>query len=299
MRAPTRLAAAAAVAAIALLAAACGGNGDGAGATTTTGEATTTTSAATTTSAPDEEPRAVSVYFLDGEALMVGEGRDAETAGVVDEALSALVAGPSDFETEVGLHSEIPEGTELLGVDLDEGVARVDLSDEFESGGGSQSMQARVAQVVYTATQFDEVDSVRFLVDGQEVDAIGGEGVVVAEPLGREDFEFGGDFGDASLLPPVLVETPRLGEEIESPVRITGSANVFEAVFQVEIVQGEGVVVGEETVTASSGTGQRGTFDAAVDFEPVTTGLGAIVTFVESARDGSRQNVREVPVQMG
>lgn len=288
-------------------------DGDGGGTTTSTADATTTiadttttadsttTSGAgdtTTTTAPIDQESAVSVYFLQGEQLMVGEARAPQAEGELAEALRALLEGPTDFEEEVGLTTAIPEGTELLGVEVVDGIARVDLSGEFESGGGSLSMQARIAQVVFTATQFDQVSGVEILIDGEEVEAIGGEGLVVDQALSRDDFEFDGSFGDAGLAPPVLLESPRLNAEVESPVRLTGSANVFEATFQVEIVDGDGLIVYEDFVMASSGTGERGTFDVTVEFEPETTGLGAIITFVFSAEDGSRQEVREIPVRI-
>jgi germination protein M len=294
--------------ALALLAAACGDDDDTATTTTTTSPATTvtttttdgtTTTAPATTSVPDEELDEVSVYFLMGEELATGEGREPTTEGVVAEALEALLAGPSAFEEEIGMTTAVPAGTRLLGVTLEGGVADVDLSGEFESGGGSLSMVARVAQVVFTATQFSQVDAVRFLIDGETVDAIGGEGVVVDEPLGREAFDWDGGFGDLGLFPSILVESPRPNDEIDSPVRITGSANVFEATFLVEITDGEGLIVAEEVVTATSGTGTRGTFDVTVPFEPQRPGFGAIITFFESAKDGSRQDVREMPVRVG
>ena len=278
---------------------ACGDDdGDDAATTTTTTAATSSTTTATTAE-PAEAPRLVSVYLLRGEHLGVGEARTAATSGVVGEALRALLAGPTDFEREIGFTTAIPPGTELRGVDLDGDTARVDLSAAFTSGGGSASMQARVAQVVHTATQVDGVERVRFLVEGEEVESIGGEGVMVDEPLGRDAFEIGGPFGDAGLVPSILLESPRPGDEIESPVRLTGSANVFEAVFRVEVVDGEGLIVAEERVMATSGTGTPGTFDVTIDFEPQRPGLGAIVTFVLSAKDGSREDVTEVPVRMG
>jgi len=49
------------------------------------------------------------------------------------------------------------------------GVARVDLSSDFETGGSSRSLQLRLAQVVYTLTQFPTVSAVRFSVDGTPV----------------------------------------------------------------------------------------------------------------------------------
>jgi spore germination protein GerM len=286
-----------AVASVAVLVAlgACGDDDDGGAATTTTAASATSSTGApgSSTTAPEAEPHLVSVYLLRGEELAVGEARTAETDAVLAEALRALLDGPTDFEREIGLTSAIPEGTRLLGVELVDGVARVDLSAEIGSGGGSLSMQARVAQLVHTATQFDTVDSVRMLVDGEEVESIGGEGLMVDQPLGRADLE------ESGIVPAVLLEHPRPGDEIASPVRLTGSANVFEAVFQIEVVDGEGLIVAEERVMPSAGTGTRGTFEVSVDVEPWRPGLGAIVASIRSPRDGAREVVAEVPVRVG
>jgi hypothetical protein len=248
---------------------------------------------------PDEALEEVSVYFLQGEELAVGEARERTVEGVGADAMAALLEGPSDFEQEIGLTSAIPEGTRLLGITIEDGIASVDLSSEFTSGGGSLSMTARVAQVVFTMTQFAQVDAVRFLIDGETVEAIGGEGVMVEEPLGRDAFDWDGGFGDLGLYPSILVESPRPGDEITSPVRVTGSADVFEAVFLLEVVDGDGLIVAETPVQATSGTGTRGTFAVSVEFEPQRAGLGAIITWFDSPADGSRQDIREIPVEVG
>ena len=91
------------------------------------------------------------------------------------------------------MSTAIPEGTELHGVEINDDEATVDLSSQFQSGGGSLSMQLRVAQVVFTATQFEGVETVTILLDGDRVDGIGGEGVPSTD-LHREDFE---DFSPA------------------------------------------------------------------------------------------------------
>ena len=56
--------------------------------------------------------------------------------------------------------SAIPAGTRLLGLSIAGQIATVDLSSEFESGGGATSVLGRLAQVVYTLTQFPTVTSV-------------------------------------------------------------------------------------------------------------------------------------------
>ncbi len=110
---------------------------------------------------------------------------------------------------------------------IEDGTARVDLSDEFASGGGSLSMQARVAQVVYTLTQFRTVKRVDFWIDGGLVETLGGEGLDLSAGQTRADWE--------ELLPAIFVETPAVGDVITgSRLAVRGSASVFEATFVVE-----------------------------------------------------------------
>ena len=113
-----------------------------------------------------------------------------QTKAVATAAMRELLAGPDEAEMAArpAMYTAIPDGTTLLGISIADGIATVNLSQEFESGGGSASMQARVAQVIYTLTQFPTVSSVRFQLDGVPVTALGGEGLVLDAPVGRADF---------------------------------------------------------------------------------------------------------------
>ena len=91
------------------------------------------------------------------------------TRQVATAAVNALLSGPSRSERSAGVGSEIPGGTRLRGIVIANGVARVDFSSEYESGASSRSLQLRLAQVVYTLTQFPTVSAVRFSVDGTAV----------------------------------------------------------------------------------------------------------------------------------
>jgi hypothetical protein len=268
--------------------AACGDDDDipGASSTTTT-EGTTTTSEVTTT-APDEE-HAVRVYFLHGEEIGAA-GRTVTGEGVAAGAVAALLDGPDAAEEEVGYSTTIPEGTELRGVTVGDGVATVDLSAEFATGGGSLSMQGRVAQVVFTLTQFDTVTGVDFLLDGEPITELGGEGLILDHPQTRQDWE--------DLSPAILVESPLPLADVTSPLHVTGTANTFEATFVLNVLDGDGLIVYDEPVMATSGTGTRGTFDVTATFEVPRAGVGAVIVFERSAKDGSQINVVEVPVHI-
>jgi spore germination protein GerM len=296
--------------AIALAVGACDGTAEapGEGEPTTTAEppATETEPPAPTTEAeppatetePPTEPPAtetepeetitLSVYFLRGEHIGVAHRTVPRTTEVGRAALEQLLSGPTEAEAAAGLGTEIPEGTELLDLAIGDGIATVDLSGAYDEGGGSLTMFARLAQVVHTLTQFPTVQGVVFRLDGKPVEVFSAEGIVLDHPQTREDYE--------DLAAPILVESPTPGETVSSPVRVTGTANVFEANFLAQVVDASGEILGEQIVTATCGTGCRGTFDISLPFEWEGEREGKIAVFAPSALDGSPTNVVEIPV---
>jgi spore germination protein GerM len=103
-------------------------------------------------------------------------------------SLLELLQGPSDEESAQGLYSEIPKGTRLLR--LTSGPQRVDLnvSRQFVSGGGSNSMAQRLAELKTTVFEAQKhagasKKPVYLAVEGQPLKLLGGEGIIVDEPL--------------------------------------------------------------------------------------------------------------------
>lgn len=219
------------------------------------------------------------------------------TKAVATAAMTALLAGPGPYPAGAGAimrgyppGTSIPPGTRLLGIDIASGVATVDLSGEFESGGGSASVLARLSQVVYTLTQFPTVTSVAFRIDGRAVDVFSSEGVIVDHPLTRADFE--------DQLPAIFVDRPAWGAALGNPARVAGNANVFEAQFRIAIVAPDGTIVADTSAMATCGTGCRGTFDVTIPYQLHDDGWGTLRVYEPSAKDGSPQNIREYPVYL-
>jgi hypothetical protein len=129
------------------------------------------------------------VWFSRGESLVPVARAHPPTLGVATAAINALVAGPTRAERRSGVTTAVPSGTRLLGISITKGVATVDLTSEYEAGGGSLSMQMRLGQVVYTMTQFPTVKAVRFKLDGAPVNVFSGEGIVLDHPVGRSDYK--------------------------------------------------------------------------------------------------------------
>ena len=129
------------------------------------------------------------VWFARGEQLASESRTHAATPRVATAAIHELLAGPTFAERAAGDGTAIPKGTRLLGVSIKDSVATVDLTSEYQSGGGSLSMQVRLGQVVYTLTQFPTVKSVRFALDGTPVNVFSSEGIVLDHPVGRSDYK--------------------------------------------------------------------------------------------------------------
>lgn len=104
---------------------------------------------------------------------------------VLKAAINKLLAGPTDADVS----STIPEGTQLLSLTVQNDGIHVNLSQEFTQGGGSASMSGRVAQVLYTATSLQPNDKVWINVEGKPLEILGGEGLLLEQPLTRQDFE--------------------------------------------------------------------------------------------------------------
>ncbi|MCS7234369.1 MAG: GerMN domain-containing protein [Armatimonadota bacterium] len=127
------------------------------------------------------DPHTNSGQLVAGLRWVRGRTRADWVAGAVRE----LLAGPTAEEQARGYSTEIPRGTRLLGVRVRGRTAYVDLSREFESGGGSASMLARLYQVLFTATHFPGVDEVRVEIEGRVRESLGGEGLLVDVPVRR------------------------------------------------------------------------------------------------------------------
>jgi len=143
------------------------------------------------------------------------------------------------------------------------------LATELPAVPSGSLSRAALAQLVFTVTQFAP-HSAEF------------KGVSYR----RAEFE--------KQTPAILVESPLPFAEVKTPLRVTGTANTFEANFEYELHDGDGKVVDSNFVTATSGNGTRGTFDFTTKD---VAHVASLVVFERSAEDGSRMNEVEIPLR--
>lgn len=134
------------------------------------------------------------VYWLDAQANTIElvpapvetANKDQNSAeSSLTSAFEQLMAGPDNS----AFVSEIPEGTQLLSVAQNPDGVYVNLSEEFQFGGGSMSMTGRLAQIIYTATSVNPDTQVWLQINGDILEVLGGEGLVLDQPLTRSSFE--------------------------------------------------------------------------------------------------------------
>ena len=175
------------VAVLAIVATACGGDGaidagpvPGRPETTVTTTETPATTPATTAAGTTQ----VSVWLARGEKLEPVTRVVPSVPRIGAEAVKALLAGPTATESRDGFTTAVPKETRFLDLTIDAaGIAKVDLSRDFESGGGTLGLTLRLAQVACTVGQFPTVKGVRFALNGELVNVFSGNGIVIDRPV--------------------------------------------------------------------------------------------------------------------
>lgn len=138
--------------------------------------------------------RKATLYFViidaDGGVIRKEVTREiAVTDSPLSETLNTLFKGTNTAEDKKGLRSLIPGGTRLISAIVKDGVATLNMSDEFQFNQyGIEGYLGQLSQIVFTATAFPTVKSVQFLIEGQRHEYLGAEGVWIGTPLSRDKF---------------------------------------------------------------------------------------------------------------
>lgn len=140
------------------------------------------------------QTRKATLFFVmidaDGRVVRKEVSREVpKTDSPLSETLNALFSGTTGAEESINLRTLIPQGTRLLSASVKNGVATLNLSEEFQFNQfGIEGYLAQLAQIVFTATSFPTVTSVQFLIEGQRREYLGAEGVWIGTPLSRDKF---------------------------------------------------------------------------------------------------------------
>lgn len=122
-----------------------------------------------------EDPHSVILYFAGKQAAclvkeeraITGEGKDPRIF-----ALEALIEGPVNSAME----RTIPADAKVLDISVADGIALVNFSSELQTShwGGSTGEILTVYSIVNTLSQFPEIDQVKIIIDGVEIESLAG-----------------------------------------------------------------------------------------------------------------------------
>lgn len=157
-------------------------------------------------------------------------------------------------------------GARAVDLTIAAGVATVTSPNAFTA--------EQVAEIVATLTQFPTVTTVG--VNGKR--------------LTRLDIE--------AMSPQILVESPLPGARVAAPLRVTGTANTFEATLLLEVLDRDGNTLSRKVVTATSGSGTRGTFDVEIGFDTADAQPGTLYAYESSAEDGRPIHEVRIPLTL-
>lgn len=130
------------------------------------------------------ETKTINLYFSSEEGLTLkAEKREIAKGDLtkeVKEGIDSLIKGPKR-----NLTPTIPDGTRLLGVEIKEGIAFLNFSEEISEkhpGGSSAEIQT-VYSIVNTVTlNFPEIKKVQILIQGKRVKVLAGH-IDISFPL--------------------------------------------------------------------------------------------------------------------
>ena len=111
----------------------------------------------------------IKLYLIDPTSgILTGEDVVLDARELIDNPykyiINLLINPPDSLKVE----SAIPKGTKINNCVMNKGVLTVDLSNDFLNSSGTNSIYS----IVNTMSQFNEIDSVIFRINGEENDQL-------------------------------------------------------------------------------------------------------------------------------
>ena len=192
-----------------------------------------------------EDMLPITVYFLEGKGryLIPVTIPISWTESVGQASVDKLIEGPTPAqEMRFGFTSPVPPTAEVKGLNIREGLARINLSSSFLEYDPGEEREV-LDSVIFTLQQFPTVDEVEFLIEGEVIEEFPGGtpgGITFTEERGVNlEVEEDIDLDDSRQV--VLYFCVPLGEENIFYVPVTrvvdGEENNIEAALR-ELLEG-------------------------------------------------------------
>jgi spore germination protein GerM len=104
------------------------------------------------------------------------------------DALNVMLTGPTADELNRGILNLIPKNTKILSATVRGSTAYISFSEDFLFNTfGVEGYVAQLRQIVWTSTEFSNINDVQVLIEGRRLDYLG-EGIWIGSPISRQSF---------------------------------------------------------------------------------------------------------------
>ena len=103
-------------------------------------------------------------------------------------AVVSLIRGPKPEEKQHGVYTEVPSGSDIINITEQPDKVVVNLNSAFVTGGGTESLYKRLYQLIKTVRLNSNLP-VYLYIDGQRADVVGGEGIMLSQPLSNTSLD--------------------------------------------------------------------------------------------------------------
>jgi len=124
----------------------------------------------TITTAEKSKETSILAYYQDENGFVVPVNTQIPwEEGIAKATLRSMVVG-SEAEKRIaqsGLHGVLPEGTEVRGMAIKDGLCRVDFSKNILNTATLEQEENMISAITYTLTEFPTISKLELLVEGQ------------------------------------------------------------------------------------------------------------------------------------
>ncbi len=122
-------------------------------------------------------------FFYTPSGKLIPLERQMPQEATLENTIVLLLKGPLITESKKGIYTEIPPKVDLISLKRENNSIIVNLTSNFGSGGGSQSIENRVQQLSKTVKNLEPDKDIYLYIDNKEVEYLGGDGVYIKQPL--------------------------------------------------------------------------------------------------------------------
>lgn len=219
--------------------------------------------------------------------------REEHTIPQTDNLLKASVEELVNVKPRTeGAYNILPPDTRVLDVTTENTTAIVNFSEEvLNANAGSASEVMGIQCIVNTLTEFPDIETVSFQVEGST------EGRVMDwwGHVGLYDQPFKRDVSTV-FEPAIWVTHPQPNQVAGVPMLVKGSALVSDGNISIQLVDDQENILAQMHGEATKSAPERGSFEMSITFDPPGKGKGFLQVLGKKPEDGSELEKVSVPV---